>query len=242
MEEGTRPEERAKDGVSSSVSAAEHALHAAREKRAPYPIVLGIDPGTRIVGYGAVVVAPSGPKLLACGALRAERDDDVPARLAFLRKELDLLIEKVRPTVVVVEQAFAARNVQSALRIGEGRGVVLACAAAAGAEIVQYPPAVAKKALIGNGAADKTQVAWMVAKVLGLAEAPKPLDATDALALALAYVQRGVGERLVRSGARAADVVQRGKGSNGTHVGAPHPRLRARTRPEDRPSSSTEFK
>lgn len=154
--------------------------------------MLGIDPGTRVVGYGAVVDAPSGPRLFACGALRAEAGDDVPARLAFLRRELDLLIAKLQPSVVVVEQAFAARNVQSALRIGEGRGVVLACAAASGATIEQYAPAVAKKALVGNGAADKTQVAWMVAQILGLAQAPEPLDATDALALALAYVQRRV--------------------------------------------------
>jgi crossover junction endodeoxyribonuclease RuvC len=90
----------------------------------------------------------------------------------------------------VVEQAFAARNVQSALRIGEGRGVVLACAAATGARIEQFAPAVAKKALVGHGAADKTQVARMVGEVLGLVEPPKPLDATDALALALALVQR----------------------------------------------------
>lgn len=158
--------------------------------RARPTVVLGIDPGTRVVGYGAVVDAPRGPKLYACGALRAGVKDDVPLRLAFLRRELDLLIAKLQPNVVVVEQAFAARNVQSALRIGEGRGVVLACAAASGARIEQYPPAVAKKALVGSGAADKTQVAWMVAQLLGLAQAPEPLDATDALALALAYVRR----------------------------------------------------
>jgi crossover junction endodeoxyribonuclease RuvC len=183
-----------------------HGLHAAREARAPVPIVLGIDPGTRVVGYGAIVVGAKGPRLFACGALRAERDDDVPARLAHLRTELDLLLAKVKPTVVVVEAAFAARNVQSALRIGEGRGVVLACAAATGARIVQYPPAVAKKALIGNGAADKSQVACMVTHLLGLAEAPKPLDATDALALALAFALRGdrIGASTARSARRAA--------------------------------------
>jgi crossover junction endodeoxyribonuclease RuvC len=86
--------------------------------------------------------------------------------------------------------AFMARNVQSALRMGEGRGVVLACAAAVGAEVVQLAPAVAKKALVGHGAADKTQVARMVARVLGVAEIDLPLDATDALALALAHLQR----------------------------------------------------
>jgi crossover junction endodeoxyribonuclease RuvC len=160
-------------------------------------VVLGIDPGTRTVGYGAVALAQRGPRLFACGALRAD-GADVPARLAYLRRELDLLIAKLGPNVVVVEQAFAARNVQSALRIGEGRGVVLACASASGARIEQYAPAVAKKALVGNGAADKSQVAWMVAQLLGLAEPPQPLDATDALALALAYVQRSALEARLR--------------------------------------------
>lgn len=156
----------------------------------PWPIVLGIDPGTRLVGYGALVVAPKGPRLLAAGGLRAPREADVPARLAAIRSSLDALLLRLRPSVVVVEHAFASKNVQSALRIGEGRGVVLACAAGFGAEVVQFPPASARKTLLGNGSAGKEQVARMVATILGLAEPPRPADLTDALALALAYVQR----------------------------------------------------
>lgn len=153
-------------------------------------VILGIDPGTRVVGYGAIVAAARGPKLYACGVLRAGRDDDVPQRLALIQRELQALMIKLAPDVVVVELAFAARNLQSALRIGEGRGVVLACAAASGARIEQFAPAVAKKALVGNGGADKTQVAFMVGRLLGLEKPPEPLDATDALALALAHLQR----------------------------------------------------
>jgi crossover junction endodeoxyribonuclease RuvC len=114
----------------------------------------------------------------------------VPERLGEIRVALDRLFAQYRPAVVVVEEAFAAYNVQSALRIGEGRGVVLACAIACGARVVQYPPAVAKKSIVGHGGAHKTQVARMVARLLGLAEPPKPLDATDALALALTHVVR----------------------------------------------------
>lgn len=153
-------------------------------------VILGIDPGTRVVGYGAIVDAARGPRLLAAGVVRAPDVSDVPTRLAHIRRELDDLIAKIRPAVVVVEQAFAAKNVQSALRIGEGRGVVLACAACAGAEIVQLPPAVAKKVLVGNGAADKRQVARMVQHALGSLADDLPLDASDALALALAHLQR----------------------------------------------------
>jgi crossover junction endodeoxyribonuclease RuvC len=122
--------------------------------------------------------------------LRAPRRSDVPARLAFMQAEMEQLLRCLRPDVVVVEEAFAGRNVQSALRIGEGRGVVLACAARSAATVVQYPPAVAQKVVAGNGRADKTQVARMVAADLKLDTLPSTLDASDALALALAYVRR----------------------------------------------------
>lgn len=171
-------------------------------------MVLGIDPGTRVVGYGAIVASRTGPRLFACGVLRTDKDADVPERLGALRLELDALLGKLAPDVVVVEQAFAHKNTQSALRIGEGRGVALSCAAVRGARIVQYAPAVAKKALIGHGAADKSQVAAMVARLLGLAEAPEPFDATDALALALAFLQRDAFEQKLGS-ARDAGVAPR---------------------------------
>ena len=159
-------------------------------------IVLGIDPGTRVVGFGAVGVGAKGPILLGAGVIKAPPRAGIAERLAAIRVELDRILADLRPGVVVVEEAFASHNVQSALRIGEGRGVVLACAACAGARVEQLPPAVAKKALVGFGAADKTQVAAMVARMLGLAAAPEPLDATDALALALTHIAR-------RNGARA---------------------------------------
>jgi len=153
-------------------------------------IVLGIDPGTVVVGYGAIVDRKSGPVLLAAGVLRAPAKQAVPQRLGYLGLELEALISRLRPSVVVVEEAFCGKSVQSALRIGEGRGVALAAAARFGAEIVQYPPAVAKRAVVGNGAADKQHVARMVARELHPAEVPDSLDATDALALALTYLHR----------------------------------------------------
>jgi len=164
---------------------------AARER-----IVLGIDPGTRVVGFGAVGFGPKGPILLGAGVIKAPPRAGIAERLAAIRVELDRILADLRPGVVVVEEAFASHNIQSALRIGEGRGVVLACAACAGARVEQLPPAVAKKALVGNGGADKTQVAAMVARMLGLAKPPEPLDASDALALALTHIVR-------RSAARA---------------------------------------
>jgi len=156
----------------------------------PFTIVLGIDPGTLVTGYGALVMRPNGPVLLASGVMRLPKKEAMPVRLAYLQSELEGLMERLKPDVVVVEEAFAARNVQSALRIGEGRGVVLATAIRARASVVQFPPAVAKKAVVGNGRADKSQIARMVAADLKLDTLPETLDASDALALALAYVRR----------------------------------------------------
>ncbi len=156
----------------------------------PYDIVLGIDPGTRVVGYGAIVDVPRDPRLLAAGEIRP-RGAEMPERLADLRRELDALCRRLRPAVVVVESAFSARNAQSALRLGEGRGVALSSASICGAEVVQYAPSVARKTLLGNGNASKEQVAAMVATLLNLCEPPRPLDVTDALSLALAFVHRG---------------------------------------------------
>ncbi|MEW6072575.1 MAG: crossover junction endodeoxyribonuclease RuvC [Planctomycetota bacterium] len=172
----------------------------------PWPIVLGLDPGTRIVGYGAIVLAPDGPRLLACGVLRPPSRLAAAARLARIAAELEEILRAVRPALVVVERAFAARNVQSALRIGEARGVALAAAARAGAPVVELAPAAAKKALVGHGGASKEQVAAMVAARLGRGELAVPHDATDALALALAHVHRS----------RFAEI-GRGTGAGGTN-------------------------
>ena len=149
-------------------------------------MILGIDPGTLVVGYGAVSSRSRTAGFLSAGVVRADRRAPVPERLATIQRRLIEILEQVRPDVVVVEAAFAAKNVQSALRIGEGRGVALACAAAFGARIVEMPPASAKKSVVGHGGAGKSQVARMVAVALGLREPPEPLDASDALALALA--------------------------------------------------------
>ena len=153
------------------------------------PIILGVDPGTRVVGWGAIELTARGPRFKAAGVIRAGTGE-LCGRLGMIRRELDRLIALHGPSVVVVEEAFAKKNLQSALRIGEARGVVLSCAAAAGVAVHQYTPATAKKALVGNGAAHKSQVAAMVACRLGLAKPPQPHDASDAVALALTHALR----------------------------------------------------
>ncbi len=156
----------------------------------PWPIVLGLDPGTKIMGYGAILDVRGDHRLLAAGTVRPV-GEEAPARLADIARQATELFERLRPTVIVVETAFSTQNVQSALRLGEARGVLLAAASRFGAQVVQYAPAVPRKTLLGNGNAKKEQVAAMVATLLGLTEPPKPLDVTDALSLALAFLHRG---------------------------------------------------
>lgn len=177
---------RARRSSAPVVELAQRAL--ARRTIARGTIVLGVDPGTILVGFGAIEVTAHGPRFLDAGVVRPDRRAGVPQRLGEIQRQITVLLERLRPAVVVVERAFAARNVQSALRIGEGRGVILACAASFGAEVVEIAPASAKKAVVGHGGADKVQVAKMAAAALSLTEPPRPLDASDALALALAHI------------------------------------------------------
>ncbi len=162
-----------------------------------WPIVLGIDPGTRCLGYGALVLSPTGPRLLACGVIRARGRSAVPARLAELQERLEELLRALRPGILALESAFSAKNARSALRLGEARGIVLAAAARAGVEVAEVAPAAAKKAVIGHGGGSKEQVARMVAVLLGHGPLEVARDATDALALAFACVKRMSLRRLV---------------------------------------------
>ena len=166
----------------------------------PWQIVLGIDPGTRVAGYGALVVAPEGPRLVCCGIVRTPSRAKAPERLAVLAQELETLLERLRPDVLAVEGAFSARNARSALRLGEARGVVLAGGARRGIQVVEIPPAVAKKAVAGHGAASKEQVAATLASQLSGLGPDVPADATDALAIAMAHVRRMDLERILGRG------------------------------------------
>ncbi|MHC4261409.1 MAG: crossover junction endodeoxyribonuclease RuvC [Planctomycetota bacterium] len=164
---------------------------------APGALVVGIDPGTRVLGYGAVRVEPRGAKFVTAGVFQPPASLALPERLARIAIGLDELMAELRPTVVAVERAFGGKNVQSALRLGEARGVALAAAARVDARVVELAPAEAKRMVVGSGAADKEQVAAMVLRQLGLTDPGGPRDATDALAVALAHVlaDRSVGLR-----------------------------------------------
>ena len=158
---------------------------------APGLRVMGIDPGTRRVGYAVVEMAgPGRPRALAYGVIRTPPDDPIDRRLRHIHETLSALLAEWAPASVAVESAFYGRSVSAALRIGEGRGAALVAAAARGIPVASYAPSVVKKAVVGNGLAHKRQVMAMVQVLLGLGPSPIPLDASDALGIALCHLAR----------------------------------------------------
>jgi crossover junction endodeoxyribonuclease RuvC len=146
--------------------------------------VLGIDPGTAALGYG--IVERSGGRLREVdhGCLTTSPDVALPERLLAIHAMVDELIALHEPDVVGVERLFFSRNVQTALAVGQARGVVLLAAAQHGLPVREATPSEVKSAIAGYGAADKEQVGRMVQLVLGMSERPRPDDAADALAIA----------------------------------------------------------
>lgn len=148
-------------------------------------ITLGVDPGSLITGFGLVKKQPGKAKLIDFGVIRTSPKEQMPLRIKRIYDGLEQLILRHHPARLSLETAFYGKNVQSALKLGQVRGAVMALAMNHGLEFAEYSPREAKKAITGNGAARKEQVAYMVKALLGVQETGKFLDATDALALAL---------------------------------------------------------
>ncbi len=152
-------------------------------------LILGIDPGTAVTGYG-VVRAGAPHQLVECGVIRTRADRPLPDRLKDISDCVRELIAWHRPEAMAVEDVFYARNVRTTLVLGHARGVILLAGAEAGLQIHEYPPSEIKKAVVGTGAATKTQVQFMVTKLLRLKSAPQPNDAADGVAAALTCAMR----------------------------------------------------
>jgi len=151
-------------------------------------LILGIDPGSRICGFGLVKHERHSLKYVDSGRFTLMTTPPLAERLARLQGFLVELVHRHAPDTGVVEKVFFAKSVQSALSLGHARGVCLLVAARRGLDVVEYPPSVVKKALTGNGGAGKQQVAYMVAHVLGV-EAESSDHASDALAAAICLLQ-----------------------------------------------------
>jgi len=153
-------------------------------------ITLGIDPGTAICGFGVVSLEGDSVRLVDAGCIRTTSDGSDAHRLQQLHAALVELIAMHDPVRVGVERLFFQRNVQTAMTVGQARGVALLAAAQAGVPIDEPTPNEVKQAVCGNGAADKRQVAAMVERLLGVSLATTPDDATDALAIAIGSAYR----------------------------------------------------
>lgn len=151
--------------------------------------VLGVDPGTTVLGYGVVESGPSRhARLLECGTLTTRARDPLPARLRILHDGVAALLARHAPEAVAVESAFYGKNVRTAVVLSHARGVILLAAEMAGVEIAEYSPAIIKKTIVGRGGALKPQVGYMVAQMLRLKAAPSPNDAADGVAVALTHL------------------------------------------------------
>jgi crossover junction endodeoxyribonuclease RuvC len=149
--------------------------------------ILGIDPGTRITGYGLIRIAGNSYTALDYGCIRPPEKQKLTDRYLVIFNGIETLIEKFKPDVLVVETQFVQKNVQSALKLGMARGIAIIAAKRRGIPIFEYSPTRAKKAVVGTGKASKFQVQGMVQRHLNLAKAPEPEDAADALALAICH-------------------------------------------------------
>ncbi len=152
-------------------------------------LILGIDPGYAIVGFGLVESAQGKHRLKACGAINTPAGIPLPARLWRISVDLEELIVKFRPDVMAIEELFFNHNVTTGIGVAQARGVILMTAEKLGLPICEYNPSQVKQAVVGYGKAEKRQVMDMTKRLLNLNAVPKPDDAADAVAIALCHAR-----------------------------------------------------
>ncbi|HEY2998493.1 MAG TPA: crossover junction endodeoxyribonuclease RuvC [Acidimicrobiales bacterium] len=167
--------------------------------------VLGIDPGLSRCGYGVVQRAGRRPRAVAAGVLRTDPALPVPRRLAALQVDLRALLAEHRPAVVAVERVLFQVNARTAIPVAQAAGLAMAEAVAAGCDVVEYSPNQVKQAVAGFGGAGKEQIERMVQTLLGITTPLRPVDAADAVALALCHLAHApLQRRVAASGAAVA--------------------------------------
>ncbi len=155
-------------------------------------IIMGIDPGTLVTGYGIILADGNRYTPLDYGCITPPAKFKLSERYEVIYDSVNQLIEKHRPTVLVIETQFIGKNVNSILKLTMVRGIIMIAAKKNGVAIYEYGPKQAKKAVVGHGSASKFQVQGMVQRLLNLGAIPQPDDAADALALAICYAQHAI--------------------------------------------------
>lgn len=154
-------------------------------------IILGIDPGTLLMGYGIIEVHSKGVTLIIMDVLKLSPKKDAYERLQIIHEKVCELVNNHNPHVLAIEAPFFGKNVQSMLKLGRAQGVAIAAAMQAGVPVTEYSPRKIKQSITGNGNADKLQVLKMLQRILSFDENPKYFDATDALAVAVCHHFQG---------------------------------------------------
>ncbi|MTI79754.1 MAG: crossover junction endodeoxyribonuclease RuvC [Firmicutes bacterium] len=150
-------------------------------------LIMGIDPGTAITGYGLVEYSGNSFKLVECGAIRTKAGIPLYKRLHTIYEDLTGLIKHHQPQQYAVEELFFNKNTRTALAVGHARGVALLAGASAGLDVFEYTPLQVKQSVVGYGRADKKQVQYMVKTMLNLPTVPTPDDVADAVAVAVCH-------------------------------------------------------
>lgn len=150
-------------------------------------IILGIDPGTQLMGFAILRVHNNQPRVLLMDVLKLTKEKDIYARLDMIHSKVSELIKLYKPSTFAIEAPFFGKNVQSMLKLGRAQGVAIAAAMQAKMVVTEYSPKKVKQSITGNGNADKDQVWKMLQRILSIEEKPQYFDATDALAVALCH-------------------------------------------------------
>ena len=162
-----------------------------KKKATEKMIILGIDPGYAIVGWGVIEYNNTKFKTIAYGAVTTPAGMDFSERLERIYDEISLIIAKYKPEAVAVEELFFNTNITTGIRVAEARGVIIMCAHKLGVKVYEYTPLQVKQSVVGFGRAEKKQVITMVTMLLGLPKPPKPDDTADALAIAVCHAHSG---------------------------------------------------
>jgi crossover junction endodeoxyribonuclease RuvC len=160
-------------------------------------VVLGVDPGTRVTGWGVLAIERGGPRLVASDVISPKAKLPIEQRLEHIFSELGDVIANHLPTVMAIEEPFVGENVRSAMAVGEARTVAMLAATLAGVQVCHYAPARIKQSVAGYGLGDKAQVREMLRLQLGVDALPENLNATDALAVALCHATAARAESLI---------------------------------------------
>ena len=151
-------------------------------------LILGIDPGLTKTGFGLLSISNDKPQIVDYGVIEPNKNDNLSKRLYTIYTDINQLIDMFKPTVFSIEDIFYGRNVKSALLLGQARGIAMLCAAKHDIPVFEYSAKKVKQAITGNGNADKTQLQYMIKQIFKLKQVPTPLDASDAIGIALCYI------------------------------------------------------